>query len=116
MQGKLALVAQAFSLCLPLLAHHSTAAFDMEHSVTITGTVTKFYWTNPHSYVDLDVAGEHWRMELEAVNLLKRQGWAKDTLKVGDRISCTGARAKDPAEHTLKSFSVVLPEGRRLKS
>jgi hypothetical protein len=101
---------------MPLLAHHSTSAFDMDHAVTMTGVVTKFYWANPHSYVDLDVGAEHWKIEMEAVNFLHRQGWAKDTLKVGDRINCTGARAKDPAEHTLKSFSVELADGRKLKS
>jgi hypothetical protein len=101
---------------MPLLAHHSTSMFDMTKSVTVSGTVTKFYWANPHSYVDLDVAGEHWRMEMEAVNFLRRQGWAKDTLKVGDRIACSGARAKDPAEHTMKCFSAELPDGRKLKA
>jgi hypothetical protein len=105
---------------MPLLAHHSTSAFDMTHSVTVTGVVEKFYWANPHSYVELDVAGaqgvEHWRIEMEALNFLLRQGWTKDTLKLGDRITCSGARAKDPAENTLKSFEVELPNGRKLRS
>jgi hypothetical protein len=101
---------------IPLLAHHSTSAFDMTTSVTVSGVVEKFYWANPHSYVELEVAGDHWRIEMEALNFLRREGWTKETLKVGDRISCTGARAKDLAEFTLKSFSVELPDGRKLKS
>ncbi len=101
---------------MPLLAHHSTSAFDMTKSVTVSGVVEKFYWANPHSLVELDVGGEHWRIEMEAVNFLHRQGWTKETLKVGDRISCTGARAKDPGEFTLKSFEVKLADGRKLKS
>jgi hypothetical protein len=104
------------TLALPLLAHHSTAEFDMTSSVTVTGVVTKFDWANPHSFVELDAGRDHWIIEMEAVNFLRHQGWTKTTLKVGDRISCTGARAKDPAEHTLKSFSVELSDGQKLKS
>jgi hypothetical protein len=99
---------------LPLLAHHSTAAFDMTRPFTITGAVTKFIWANPHSYVDLDAGGEQWRLEMEAVNLLRRYGWTKDSLKAGDVISCTGARAKDPATFSLKCFTVEFPGGRKL--
>ena len=98
----------------PLLAHHSTAPFDMVHPYTVTGVVTKFLWANPHSYVDLDVNGEPWRLELEAVNLLRRYGWTKDTLKAGDKISCVGARAKDPDQLVQKCFTVELPDGRKL--
>lgn len=101
-------------LATPLPAHHSTAPFDMTRSHTVTGTVTKFYWANPHSYIDLDVNGERWRLEIEALNLLRRYGWTKDSLKAGDKISCTGARAKDPATLAQKCFTVEFPDGRKL--
>jgi len=101
-----------------LMAHHSTAAFDMTHEFTISGTVTKFFWANPHSYIDLDSLTdngvEHWRLEIEAVNLLRRYGWTKDSLKAGDQISCKGARAKDPAVFSQKCFTVEFPDGRKL--
>jgi hypothetical protein len=99
---------------VPLAAHHSTAAFDMTRSVTVTGVVSKFVWANPHSYIELDANGDHWRLEIEAVNLLRRYGWTKDSLKSGDKISCTGARAKDPAMFTQKCFTVEFPDGRTL--
>jgi hypothetical protein len=99
---------------MPLLAHHSTAAFDMTRDFKVSGVVTKFLWANPHSYIDLDVNGDHWRLEIEAVNLLRRYGWTKESLKAGDRISCTGARAKDPAVFAEKCFTVELPDGRQL--
>ena len=99
---------------LPLLAHHSTAPFDMTRPSTISGVVTKFLWANPHSYIDLDVNGDHWRLEIEAVNLLRRYGWTKDSLKAGDKISCTGARAKDPAVFAQKCFTVEFQDGRKL--
>jgi len=98
-----------------LLAHHSTAPFDMTRDVTVSGTVRKFYWANPHSYIELqDADGHEWRLEIEAVNLLRRYGWTKDSLKTGDKISCIGARAKDPAVFAQKCFRVELPDGRKL--
>ena len=90
----------------------------MTRESKVTGIVAKFLWANPHSYVDLDVAGdkgvEHWRLEMEAVNVLRRYGWTKDTLKAGDQISCTGARAKDPDVFAQKCFTVEFPDGRKL--
>jgi len=104
----------ALLLVTPVLAHHSTAAFDMTRSSTVSGVVTEFYWTNPHSYIELDADGNHWRLEVEALNLLRRYGWTKDSLKTGDKISCTGAPAKDPAAFTQKCFTVEFPDGRKL--
>jgi hypothetical protein len=98
----------------PLLAHHSTAGFDMTRPFTVSGVVTRFFWGNPHSYVDLEANGEKWRLEMEAVNLLRRYGWTKESLKTGDRISCTGARAKDPATLAQKCFTVEFSDGRKL--
>ena len=97
-----------------MLAHHSTAQFDMTRSSTVSGVVTKFYWTNPHSYIELEADGHHWRLEVEALNLLRRYGWTKQSLKPGDVISCTGAPAKDPATFTQKCFTVDFPDGRKL--
>jgi hypothetical protein len=112
------LLAICLASVMPLLAHHSTAAFDMTRDFTVSGTVTKFFWANPHSYIDLDVPSDngvdHWRLEIEAVNLLRRYGWTKDSLKAGDKISCTGARAKDPAVFAQKCFTVEFPDGRKL--
>jgi hypothetical protein len=103
---------------MPLLAHHSTAPFDMTRPSTVACTVTKFFWANPHSYIELDSPTdngvEHWRLEIEAVNLLRRYGWTKDSLKAGDKISCMGARAKDPAVFAQKCFTVEFPDGRKL--
>jgi len=107
-------VAICLAWVLPLLAHHSTAPFDMTHPSTVSGVVTQFLWANPHSYIDLDVNGDHWRLEIEAVNLLRRYGWSKDSLKAGDKISCMGARAKDPAVFAQKCFTVEFPDGRKL--
>ena len=75
-----------FLLLTPLLAHHSTAAFDMTRAHTVSGAVTRFIWANPHSYIEIEVNGQPWRLEIEAVNLLRRYGWTKDSLKSGDVV------------------------------
>jgi hypothetical protein len=82
-------------LSTALLAHHGTgASYDSTKSVTITGTLTKFSWTNPHSYVELDVKGAdgqivHWAGELNSPGILQTAGWKKDTLKAGDQVTLT---------------------------
>lgn len=90
----------------------------MTRASTVSGVVTKFTWANPHSYIDLDIARNngvnHWRLEIEALNLLRRYGWTKDSLKAGDQISCIGAPAKDPAVYAQKCFTVEFPDGRKL--
>jgi hypothetical protein len=95
-------------------AHHSTAPFDMTTSTTIHGVVMEFRWTNPHSYIYLRVDGRKWTLEAEALNLLRRNGWTKESLKPGDEISCTGARAKDADVYAMKCFTVEFPDGRKL--
>ncbi|SRR5437016_1730846 len=78
-----------------LLAHHGTAAsYDSTKSVTITGTLTKFSWTNPHCYVQLDVKGADgqvvpWAGELNSPGILQTAGWTKNTLKAGDEVTMT---------------------------
>jgi hypothetical protein len=99
-----------------LLAHHSTTPFDMTTATTIHGVVTQFRFVNPHSYIYLQVDGRKWTLEAEALNLLRRYGWTKDTLKPGDEISCTGARAKDPNVYAMKCFTVEFPDGRKIQA
>lgn len=101
-------------LCAPAWAHHSTAAFDMTKDFTVHGIVQQFLWENPHSYIYLKVDGKTWLLEAEALNLLHRNGWTKDSLQPGDEISCTGARAKDPELLAMKCFVVTFPDGRKL--
>ena len=82
-------------LAASLQAHHGTgASYDTAKSVTLTGTLTKFSWTNPHSYVELDVKGAdgqvvHWAGEMNSPGILQTAGWTKNTLKAGDQITLT---------------------------
>ena len=101
-------------------AHHSFAAeFDREQQVEFTGTVTKVEWSNPHArfYVsgpDPDMDADtpiEWNIELVSANVLMRQGWRRDSLKVGDTVTVKAARArKDP--HVVNASSVVGADGR----
>ena len=89
----LTLVGASLSLAAnPAIAHHSFALFDVTTSVTLEGTVKEFEWTNPHSWIHLVVLGannqpEEWLVELPASAMLARDGWNKNYLKPGERIS-----------------------------
>lgn len=104
----------------PLFAHHSTAMYDMNTPVTVTGTVTRFEWTNPHAFIYMDVKDdkgktEEWSIEMMSLNHLKGYGWTRDLVKPGDVISCTGGRAKSGAPTMLSSL-MKLADGRMIKS
>ena len=76
---------------VPALGHHSFAMFDQTKQMTLEGTVREFQWTNPHSFIELDVPSggrvRHWSIELNSPNNLTRQGWRRTSLKAGERIS-----------------------------
>ncbi len=85
-------LAAAIALAIPVLAHHSFTMFDTTKQITITGTVTSFEWTNPHSYIEIDVADEagavkHWSIEMGSPSILQQSGWKFSSLKKGDKTT-----------------------------
>ena len=105
-------------LCtVPMLAHHSFAAeYDSAKPITLTGTVTKVEWMNPHArfYIDVkDEKGEmdNWELELGSPNGLMRQGWTRNSLKKGDQVTISGSLAKDGSK-LANARTVKLADGR----
>ena len=102
-----------------LRAHHSFAAeFDRNSPVTLTGSVTRVDWGNPHIWVFMDVKDDtgkvsNWGVEGGAPNALFRNGWRKDSLKVGDTVTVEGFRSKDGLPRA-NANRVTLPDGRRV--
>lgn len=86
----------------PTFAHHAFAAeFDMNRPFTITGTVSKVAWQNPHVYVYVDAKDENgkvstYALECNSVNTLVHKGWTRDALKKGDVVTVSAFGAKDP--------------------
>jgi Family of unknown function (DUF6152) len=101
-------------------AHHSFAAeFDINSPVTVTGSVTKVEWMNPHVWFYIDVKAESgadatWGMEMGSPNALMRAGWMRTSMAIGDVVTVEGYRAKDGTT-TANARAVTLTKtGRRL--
>ncbi len=115
--GGLAITLGFLAATIPAFAHHSFAAeFDGTKQITLTGIVTKVDWVNPHAYIYVDVKSDggavvNWALETGAPNMLYRQGWRKDDLKVGDTVTFEAFLAKD-GSHTGAARQVKLPDGR----
>src|ERR1700685_1685183 len=102
----------------PTFAHHSVGAeFDLSKRITLQGRVTKIEWMNPHVYlyVDVNASGKttNWACETAGPNTLARQGWSQKSLKIGDRVTVVGYRARDGA-HVASAREVVLSDGRKV--
>jgi hypothetical protein len=100
-------------------AHHSfEAEYDLKKPVTLTGTVTKVDWMNPHIFIHLDAKDDNgkqgvWACEGGNPSSLIRNGWKRNSLKPGDAIVISGFRAKD-GSNTCNGRSVKLPDGTKL--
>ena len=96
------------------LAHHSfSAEFDADKPVKLTGIVTKVEWTNPHVWFYINVKDEatgevkNWGAEMGPPHGLQRQGWRRETLKIGESVTIDGFMARN-GENRMNARTVTL--------
>jgi hypothetical protein len=87
--------------------------------LTLRGTVTKFQWTNPHGFIELDVTQpdgtiKHWSIETTSINMMQRLGWRSNMIKTGDKVKVVASPLLngDPAALLLE---VTLADGKKME-
>jgi hypothetical protein len=104
----------------PAPAHHNFyAEFDADKPITLTGTVTKLEWTNPHTWFYIDVRSEtgtvaNWGMEMGSPNGLMRAGWTRSSMKIGDVVTVEGFLARDKPNIGNARVVTLAASGQRL--
>ncbi len=118
-RGVILLAIAIMAATLPALAHHSfTAEFDGSKAVELKGVVTRIEWANPHVYFYMDVKDEkgnvvNWGCEVGGPGALHRQGWTRDSMKVGDQVTVYAYLARDGSK-LADARRVILADGRRI--
>jgi hypothetical protein len=97
-------------------AHHSSAGIDRTKSVELVGTIKQFSWTNPHSWMEVEVPDQKggtvvWKVEMTSPAYLVRAGWKSTTVKTGDEVKVTVRPLRDGSPGGL-FVSVLLADGR----
>src|SRR5262245_10722068 len=103
----------------PVHGHHSFAVFDHTRTLTIKGEVTKFQWTNPHGFLELDVpeadgSVKHFTIELTSINMMTRVGWRSNMIKAGDMVKATVAPLLSGQAGGL-GLDVTLADGKKME-
>jgi hypothetical protein len=124
MRTKCAVVVAGLALLASMsgvMAHHSfSAEFDASKTFKFTGPVTKVEWMNPHTFFYVDVKDEktgkvtNWAMEMGSPNGLMRNGWTRNTMKIGDVVTVEGSMAKDGSPTGNARTVVMTKSGQRL--
>jgi hypothetical protein len=115
---RLSIILLLLSLPASVSAHHSNAEYDRDHESKLKGTVVEFKWANPHIEIVFDVQGragaiQRWIGEGPSPSQMIENGWAKETLKPGDRIAIVGNLPKNRSS-SVRLRWVTLPNGKDL--
>jgi hypothetical protein len=116
-----AIGAAAMAIAAPAFAHHSFAMFDAQKTMVLDGTVTEFQFTNPHSWLEIDVPTtvngktevKHWSLEMNNLVGLRRAGWRPKSLVPGDKIKVTMHPMRDGSS-AGQMMSAVTADGKTL--
>lgn len=109
-------------LALPAVAHHSYAAYELNQTLTLRGTVESFHWSNPHSTFTLVLEADgrsepiKWNIITSGPAVLKRFGWTQASLKPGDRVSVLCNPMSDGSHGGRLHTVVLLDTGQVLRT
>jgi hypothetical protein len=116
------ILAAAAAASWPALAHHSFAVYDRTKTLTLKGTVKIFQWTNPHSvvWVLVQPAGggepQEWSFETTSPGVLTRDGWTRNSIKPGDRVSVEFNPLRDGSHGGGLNSVTLLDTGQKLSA
>lgn len=102
---------------VPALAHHASGPFyDDTKSVEAVGTVARFVFRNPHSFLFINAPNEdgemvEWEVELGAAVSMRRQGWTPETIRAGDPIKAVGQPSRAPGTYGICCAQITRPDG-----
>jgi hypothetical protein len=118
--GSVLALGLALTVAAPLFAHHSFAAEYGNEPANLKGAVTKIEWQNPHVFFYIDVRDEetgkvtNWALEMGAPSVIQRNGWKRNTMKIGDLVIVTGTKAKNGKPLANARSVVMASTGQKL--
>ena len=99
-QFKILILALSCFYAIPTYSHHSNSAYQVDEIITLTGTVSEWRWSNPHTWLIMTVAGDNgeeveWAVEGRAPGVLGRAGWSRTSLQAGETVTVHASPTKD---------------------